>query len=93
MSIASYLPGTVAIPDRRLKLTIRGDYTFASRASVVFEMAKPASFPVDFALPSGAKALRVEVNGKAQRQTSGFYRVRRTWSPGPRAIPWPSCTA
>jgi len=87
VSIASYLPATVTIPDRRLKLTIRGDYPFASRASVVFEMAKPASFPVDFALPSGAKALRVEVNGKAQKarhQTSGFYRVWRTWSPGTR---------
>ena len=87
VSIPSYLPATVAIADRGLKLTIRGDYPFASRASVVFEMAKPASFPVDFALPSGAKALRVEVNGKAQkaqRQASGFYRVRRTWSPGTR---------
>ncbi len=87
VSVAGYLPATVIVPGRGVKLTIRGDYPFANRASIALEMAKPASFPIDFAPGFGAKALRVEVDGKAQQtqlQPSGFYRVRRTWEPGAR---------
>ena len=87
VSIASYLPATVAVRTRGLKIGISGDYPFAGRASLKFDAAAPASFAVDFALPSGAKSLRVEVNGRHQKtelQASGFYRVRRLWGPAER---------
>jgi len=87
VSIASYLPATIEVRARGLMIGIRGDYPFAGRANLTFDAAAPASFAVDFALPSGAKSLRVEVNGRAQkteRQASGFYRVRRLWSPAER---------
>jgi len=85
VSVASYLPASVAIPERKLKLVVRGDYPFASSVLLVLEMAEPAWFPLDLALPWGAKDMRVEVNGNKQRierRSSGFYRLRRLWRPG-----------
>ena len=84
VSIASYLPSVTTVPARGVKLFIRGNYPFDSRAALTFDMPKPAAFPVDFALPFGVSSLRVEVDGKLQKVSvlpSGFHRIQRTWKP------------
>lgn len=87
VSIASYVPATIDVAALGLTIRIGGDYPFQPSARITFEMRAAATFPVDFAAPFGAPAPRISVNGKTQKlqlQPSGFYRVRRTWSPGDR---------
>ncbi len=78
-------PAAVPVPSRSLTVTIRGGYPFDARASLSFGLPAAASFAVDFALPPGAKSMRVVVAGQTQRmekQSSGFFRVTRKWNPG-----------
>jgi DUF1680 family protein len=86
--VNSYVPTSVPLNNDVAadgRVVIEGNYPLSPEALVRLEIAKPATFAIDFRLPAGAKSMEVTVNGAAQQleQTQhGFHRLRREWKPG-----------
>ena len=84
--VNSYLP--VSCPLKPLtggpgKIIVKGNYPFASAATVRFDIPGPVELTVDWGLPCGAESIEIKVDGKRQtpRKTeTGYYRLARKWT-------------
>jgi DUF1680 family protein len=86
--VNSYVPSIVplgGVGESSGRMVIEGQYPLSSECTMRLELNEPASFAVDFRLPTGASAMRLKINGVAhepENTNDGYCRVRREWNPG-----------
>jgi DUF1680 family protein len=86
--VNSYVPSAVSLNGANGlsgRVVMDGSYPFAPECTMRFELPAPATFSVDFRLPAGARAVKININGarnEPERSAPDFVRVRRVWNPG-----------
>jgi uncharacterized protein len=84
LAVMAYAPSTanVDIQGTPVRATIRTDYPFRDRLSIVLRADAPVRFPLLLRVPAWAEGATLRVGDGAEQpvQNGSFHRIERTWS-------------